>query len=115
MTDDIELTDLPQPSYEGTVAPDELHVDGDNPNEMQDHTFGLLCDRMRDNGWLGGPIITDTDGLIADGEHRWRAAQEIGLAEVPVKQYAIDDATRRAERHSGCTVSGAETDVYVRL
>jgi DNA modification methylase len=36
--------------------------------------------------------------LLADGEHRWRAAQEIGLAEVPVQQYDIDDATRRLWR-----------------
>jgi len=61
---------------------------------------------MRDNGWLGGPIITDTDGLIADGEHRWRAAQEIGLAEVPVKQYAIDDATRRLWRQELNKIAG---------
>ena len=98
MTGDIEFDDLPTPEYEGTVAPDDLHVDGDNPNEMADETFGLLCDRLRDNGWLGGPVVTDTDGLIADGEHRWRAAQEIGLSEVPVRQYDIDDATRRLWR-----------------
>ncbi|AGC34596.1 adenine methyltransferase [Haloarcula sinaiiensis tailed virus 1] len=92
------LADLPQPDYEGTVDADALHTDGDNPNEMTDEQFGLLCDRMRQNGWLGGPIVTDTDGLIADGEHRWRAAQEIGLSEVPVRQFDIDDATRRLWR-----------------
>lgn len=95
---DLALDDLPAPAFEGTLAPDELHVDGDNPNEMTDEQFGLLCDRMRENGWLGGPIITNSEGLIADGEHRWRAAQEIGLSEVPVRQYAIDDATRRLWR-----------------
>jgi DNA modification methylase len=42
--------------------------------------------------------VTDTDGLIADGEHRWRAAQEIGLSEVPVRQFDIDDAERRLWR-----------------
>jgi DNA modification methylase len=98
MTDDTTLDDLPQPEFEGAVAPEELHTDGDNPNEMTDAQFGLLVDRMAENGWLGGPIITDADGLIADGEHRWRAAQENDLAEVPVKQYAIDDATRRLWR-----------------
>ena len=92
------LEDLPQPSFEGTVATDALETDGDNPNEMSDEQFGLLKDRMRQNGWLGGPIVTDTDGLIADGEHRWRAADAIGLDEVPVRQYDIDDATRRLWR-----------------
>ena len=92
------LEDLPQPDFEGTVATDALETDGDNPNEMSDEQFGLLQDRMRQNGWLGGPIVTDTDGLIADGEHRWRAAAEIGLEEVPVRQYDIDDAERRLWR-----------------
>ena len=92
------LEDLPQPEFDGTVDPDSLETDGDNPNEMTDEQFGLLCERMRQNGWLGGPIITDTTGLIADGQHRWQAAQEIGLTEVPVKQFEIDDATRRLWR-----------------
>ena len=92
------LDELPQPAFEGTVATDALETDGDNPNEMTDEQFGLLQDRMRQNGWLGGPIITDTDGLIADGEHRWRAADAIGLEEVPVRQYDIDDAERRLWR-----------------
>ncbi|UBF23509.1 N6-adenine methyltransferase [Halorubrum tailed virus 28] len=92
------LDELPQPAYEGTVATDALETDGDNPNEMSDEQFGLLKDRMRQNGWLGGPIVTNTDGLIADGEHRWRAADAIGLEEVPVRQYDIDDATRRLWR-----------------
>jgi len=93
-----ELDDLPQPEFDGTLDPDTLETDGDNPNEMTDEQFGLLCERMRQNGWLGGPIITNTDGLIADGQHRWQAAQEIGLSEVPVKQFEIDDATRRLWR-----------------
>ena len=96
MSEDFD--DLPQPDFEGTVAVDALGADGENPNEMTDEQFGLLCDRMRENGWLSGPIVTDTDGLIADGEHRWRAAQEIGLSEVPVRQFDIDDATRRLWR-----------------
>jgi DNA modification methylase len=95
---DVDFEELPQPEFEGTVPPAELETDGDNPNEMTDEQFGLLCDRMRQNGWLGGPIVTNTDGLIADGEHRWRAAQEIGLSEVPVRQFDIDDAERRLWR-----------------
>jgi len=106
MSDELDLTDLPQPEYDGTLPPDDLHVDGDNPNEQSEETFGLLCDRLRENGWLGGPIVTDTDGLIADGEHRWRAAQEIGLSEVPVRQYDIDDPTRRLWRQELNKISG---------
>jgi len=98
MSDDLELSDLPSPEFEGTLPPTDLDTDGDNPNEMTDEQFGLLCDRMRQNGWLGGPVVTNTEGLIADGEHRWRAAQEIGLSEVPVRQYDISDGKRRLWR-----------------
>lgn len=103
---DLTLTDLPQPERETTVSPDELYVDGDNPNSQDENTFGLLCDNMRKKGWIGNAIVTDLDGCIADGEHRWRAAQEIGLSEVPVKFYDIDDAERRLWRQELNKISG---------
>jgi len=106
MSDDLTLDDLPQPAEETTVHPDDLHVDGDNPNEQSEETFGLLCDNMRAKGWLGNAIVADTDGCIADGEHRWRAAQEIGLTEVPVKVYDIDDAERRLWRQELNKIAG---------
>jgi DNA modification methylase len=102
----MELDDLPTPAFEGTLPPEELDVDGDNPNEQPDSMFGKLVANMREKGWLGGPIITDTDGLIADGEHRWRAAQELDLEAVPVKQFDIDDATRRLWRQELNKISG---------
>jgi DNA modification methylase len=102
----MKLDDLPQPERVGTVAPDTLEVDGDNPNEQSDEMFGLLCENMRQKGWLGNHIICDSDGLIADGEHRWRAAQEIGLEEVPVKFYDIDDSERRLWRQELNKISG---------
>lgn len=106
MTDDLTLDDLPQPEREASVPIDELSTDGQNPNEQSEEMFGLLCDNMRTKGWLGNAIVADTDGLIADGEHRWRAAQEIGLEEVPVKFYDIDDAERRLWRQELNKISG---------
>lgn len=102
----MDLDELPSPDFEGTVGVDELEVDGDNPNEQSDEMFGLLCENMRQKGWIGNAIVADTDGLIADGEHRWRAAQEIGLEEVPVKMYDIDDADRRLWRQELNKISG---------
>lgn len=102
----MELDELPQPERVDTVSVDSLSVDGDNPNEQSDEMFGLLCDNMRQKGWIGNHIIADTDGMIADGEHRWRAAQEIGLSEVPVKFYEIDDAERRLWRQELNKISG---------
>lgn len=102
----MDLDDLPEPAFEGTVPVEEVDVDGENPNEQSDEMFGLLCSNMRQKGWIGNAIVTDTDGLIADGEHRWRAAKEIGLEEVPVKQYEIDDADRRLWRQELNKISG---------
>jgi len=94
----LDLDDLPQPSYEGSRPIDALSVDGDNPNEMADDMFDLLVDRLESRGWVGGPIITNTEGVIADGEHRWRAATEAGLSEVPVREYEISEEQRRLWR-----------------
>jgi len=107
MTDDtLELDDLPQPERETTVSPAELAVDGDNPNEQTDEMFGLLVENIRKRGWIGNAIVADSDGLIADGEHRWRAAQEVGLSEVPVKFYDLSDAERRLWRQELNKISG---------
>lgn len=106
MTDDLTLDDLPQPVEETTVSTERLSVDGDNPNEQPDEMFGLLCENMRTCGWLGNAIVCDADYVIADGEHRWRAAQEIGLEEVPVKVYDIDEPTRRLWRQELNKISG---------
>ena len=102
----MRLSDLPQAVEETTVPPDHLEVDGDNPNEQNDATFGLLCENMRNKGWIGNAIVANSNGLIADGEHRWRAAQEIGLEEVPVKFYDIDDSERRLWRQELNKISG---------
>jgi DNA modification methylase len=115
--DELTLDELPQPEAETTVPPDELCVDGDNPNEQSDEMFGLLVDNLREKGWIGNAIVANTgdlpgydgnaEGLIADGEHRWRAAQEVGLEEVPVKLYDFeDDAERRLWRQELNKISG---------
>jgi len=103
------LEDLPQPKFEGTVPVDELETDGDNPNSMPEDRFELLADRIEQRGWVGNAIVTDTDGLIADGEHRWRAAREVGLSEVPVKQYDVSDAERRLLRQELNKIEGSHS------
>jgi len=106
MTDDITLDELPQPMEEGTADPESLDVDGENPNEMDPELFDLLKDRIQQRGWVGNAIIVDADGLIADGEHRWRAALELGLSEVPVKRYDLSDEERRMLRQELNKIEG---------
>lgn len=103
---DLTLDELPQPMEEGPVDPSTLDVDGDNPNEMDSELFDLLKDRIRERGWVGNAIIVDADGLIADGEHRWRAALELGLTEVPVKRYDLSDEERRLLRQELNKIEG---------
>ena len=90
----MDVDDLPQPEYKGAISPDELTIDEPTLNEMRGDTFQLLCDHIRMDGHLREPIIADTDGLVAAGEHRLRAAREIGFDSVPVLMYDIDDARR---------------------
>lgn len=62
---------------------------GDNPNVVDEAQFSALVHSIRHNGFLqpiavrpieqmGGPAYE-----VIDGHHRWRAAQEVGLIEVP--------------------------------
>jgi len=108
MPDDTVLDELTIDRTERVPA-DTLRVDGDNPNEQADETFGHLVDGLQSR-WVGGPIVANTgallgyddepEGLICDGEHRWRAAQEAGLDAVPVRFVDFDDdAQRRSSRN----------------
>lgn len=61
-----------------------------NPNRQSDHDFELLCKSMQEDGFTQ-PIVAvaskpgaPTPYVVVDGEHRWRAAQSIGLTTVPI-------------------------------
>ena len=76
-----------------------------NPNVMDDKTYELTKLSMIEEGF-SDPIDIDPTGQILDGEHRYRAAIELGLTEVPVfvKERYGDDAvitTIRKDRTHG--------------
>jgi ParB/RepB/Spo0J family partition protein len=71
-----------------------------NPNRQSEHDFALLKRSMSEDGFTQ-PVVairineahrqdakfarySDGDVVIVDGEHRWRAAAELGLQEIPV-------------------------------
>ena len=98
------VADLPGPDWpaEMLVAVSEIGVDGDNPNEMDDDSFSELISGIRQDGWLQPILIKpapegeDVSYLIADGEHRWKAAKdEFGFEEVPA---LIGDDWSEAQR-----------------
>lgn len=69
-----------------TVAIDKLRPNAWNPNFQDEATFRKELASIRRFGFVD-PIIVRLDGAmyeIIDGEHRWKAARELGYTEVPV-------------------------------
>jgi ParB/RepB/Spo0J family partition protein len=63
-----------------------------NPNKQTEHEFALLCRSIEEDGFTQ-PVIVAVDGeTIVDGEHRWRAAQHLGHAEVPIVRVPMEAA-----------------------
>lgn len=71
-----------------------------NPNRQSEHDFALLKKSMSEDGFTQ-PVVAiqiddkhredakfshydDGDIVIVDGEHRWRAAHDLGLKQIPV-------------------------------
>src|SRR5215216_5321262 len=66
---------------------DALHPNDYNPNRMAGEEFTELVEEVRHLGRLPKPVVVRNgyapdEYLIVDGEHGWRAAKEVGLAEV---------------------------------
>ena len=79
------------------VAVEKLRVDGDNPNRMSIRQLKALKRSIRRWGFIV-PIITNKDFLVADGEHRLRAARDLGMKQVAVVRLPVDDVDRRMIR-----------------
>lgn len=58
-----------------------------NPNRMDEETFSKEILSIQNNGFVEPIKVRITPAgahEIIDGEHRWRAAQKVGMVEVPV-------------------------------
>lgn len=56
-----------------------------NPNEMSLSMVDFLANEIKKVGFLQ-PVLINKDNTIIDGEHRWLAAKQAGLTEIPVFQ-----------------------------
>jgi ParB-like chromosome segregation protein Spo0J len=97
------------------VAPGDIHPNDYNPNRQNEHEFTMLCKSIEEDGFTQ-PVIISEDGVIVDGEHRWRAAQHVGLAAIPVVRVPMDStqakiATLRHNRARGSEDIELATDV----
>lgn len=65
-----------------------------NPNQMSAEKFAELVTEVQHLSRLPKPVIVRANGLgysIVDGEHGWRAAQEVGLEKIPCEVIEADD------------------------
>jgi len=73
-----------------------------NPNSMTPTEYNNLMFGLRKYSQVVPILVRKSDKedeyIIVDGEHRWKAAKEIGLSEVPVKRYTLTDSERRLLR-----------------
>lgn len=85
---------VPEPKK---VLISELKSDGKNPNVMSAGQLTALKRNIEKYGFLV-PVITNKDLVIADGEHRVKAAKEIGINEIPVIVLDIEEPDRQIIR-----------------
>src|SRR5690606_29130015 len=77
-----------------TIAPAAIKPNDYNPNRMTDDEFAELVAEVRHLGRLPKPVVVRPNGdgyVIVDGEHGWRAAQEVGLPEITCEVIEVDD------------------------
>lgn len=74
---------------------DSVKPNGYNPNRQSDRDFDLLLRSMREDGFTQPIIAQRATRMIVDGEHRWRAARELGLPEIPVVLVDMTDEQMR--------------------
>jgi ParB/RepB/Spo0J family partition protein len=66
------------------VPIDSINPNAWNPNRQSDHDFELLKRSMTENGFTQPVIVLRESRTIVDGEHRWRAARDLGYELIPV-------------------------------
>lgn len=73
----------------------KLHINPKNPRILKDDRFKKLCNLMARNPKLleKHPILARADGMIYDGNQRFRAAEHLGWKEIPADIDDIDETT----------------------
>jgi len=79
------------------VPIEALKVDNENPNRLSPRRFEALKKSIQRFGFVV-PIIANRDLLVADGEHRLRAAKALGVKQVSVVRLPVDEVDRRLIR-----------------
>lgn len=83
----------------------ELELDETNPNHMNETRYNALKKNIERFGFIV-PVITNKAGLVADGEHRLRAARDLGIKEIPVIKLDLDSVSHKIIRQVMNKLSG---------
>jgi len=103
------LSEIAIPAEE-YVATSSLKVDGKNPNKLNKKGMERLKKSIQKFGFIV-PIITNKDLLIADGEQRWTAAQELGMAQVKIIRLPVSEVDRHLIRQVMNKLRGEHDDL----
>lgn len=71
-----------------TVAIDSLRP---HPRNVNQGDLGAIHESITANGFYGNVVAQRSTGHIIVGSHRWQAAQQAGLTEIPVTWVDVDD------------------------
>lgn len=92
------------------VGTDSLKSNPWNPNVMDEELYESLVSGIKKEGFLQPILARKKDGLIIDGEHRWRAARSAGLksiaaqfincTEIEAKKLTLAFNNRRGEHET---------------
>jgi len=82
------------------MNPRDLVQNNYNPNEMVDSIYNHLKQEIQRVGFIDPVSVRKTrDGKleIIDGEHRWRAALDLGMKEIPVIILDMDESEAKIQ------------------
>lgn len=69
---------------------DSIHP---HPRNVNEGDLGAILESVDRNGFIGAVIVQRSTGNIVAGKHRWLAAKQQGIVEIPVIFADVDDAT----------------------
>lgn len=96
-----KLADLPVED----IPIDLIRSDGENPNKMTEEQYAGLISHIKKYGIINAVIITE-NGLLADGEHRLKAAKELGYTTIKARKIPDNEAERRIIRQTMNKIRG---------
>jgi len=93
------------------VPVEALKIDNQNPNRLSPRRFEALKKSIQRFGFVV-PIITNRNLLVADGEHRLKAAKALGMRQVSVVRLPVHEVDRRLIRQVMNKIRG-EHDLFL--